>query len=41
MNKVLPNQDGKVRCLETRRPDGVLLFRDLGSVCKLEVDICE
>ena len=41
VNKVLPNQDGKVRCLEIRRPDGVLLFRDVGSICKLEVDLCE
>jgi hypothetical protein len=41
VDKVLPNQDGKVRCLEIRKPDGVVLLRDVGSVCKLEVDLGE
>ena len=41
MEKALPNQDGKIRCLEIRRPDGVLLLRDVNSVCKLEVDLGE
>ena len=39
--KVLPNQDGKVRFLELRRPDGVLLLHDVSSVCKVEVDLGE
>ena len=30
-----------VRCLEIRKPDGVVLLRDVGSVCKLEVDLNE
>ena len=41
VDKVLPNQDGKVRCLEIGRPDGVVVLRDVGSVCKLEVDLNE
>ena len=41
VSKVLPNRDGKVRCLEIRRPDGVLLLRDVGNICKLEVDLNE
>ena len=41
VNKVLPNQDGKVRCLEVRKPDGVLLLRDISNICKLEVDLNE
>ena len=41
VHKVLPNKDGKVRCLEIKKPDGVILFRDVGSICKLEVDLNE
>ena len=37
--KILPNKDGKVRCLEVRKPDGSVVFRDLSNVCKLEVDL--
>ena len=39
--KVLPNKDGKVRCLEVRKPDGSVLLRDVGNICKLEVDLNE
>ena len=31
----------EIRCLEIRRPDGVVLLRDVCSVCKLEVDLGE
>ena len=37
--KLLPNKDGKVRCLEVRKPDGSVVLRDLSNVCKLEVDL--
>ena len=38
-NKILPNQDGKVRCLEVRKPDGVLLLQDVSNICKREFDL--
>ena len=41
VHQVLPNKDGKVRCLEIKKPDGVILLRDIGSICKLEVDLNE
>ena len=39
IHKVIPNKDGKVRCLEIKRPDGTILSRDIQNVCKLEVDL--
>ena len=38
---VLPNKDGKVRCLEVKKPDGSVVLRDVGSVCRLEIDMSE
>ena len=37
--KVIPNKDGKVRCLEIKKPDGTILSQDVRNVCKLEVDL--
>ena len=31
----------EIRCLEIRKPEGVVLLRDVGSVRKLEVDLGE
>ena len=39
--KELPNNDGKVRCLEVRKPDGSVVLRDVSNVCKLEIDLNE
>ena len=41
VNKLLPDQEGKVRCLEVRKPDGVLFLWDVSNICKLEVDLNE
>ena len=41
ISKIIPNKDGKVRCLEVTRPDGAVLFRDVRNVRKLEVDLNE
>ena len=35
---MLPNKDGRVRCLEVRKPDGSVVLRDVGNVCRLEID---
>ena len=39
--QTIPNKDGKVRCLEIRKPDGSVLLRDIRNICKLEVDLNE
>ena len=31
----------EVRCLGIRKPDGVVLLWDVGSVCRLKVDLGE
>ena len=36
---VIPNKDGKVRCLEIKKPDGTILSQDVRNVSKLEVDL--
>ena len=35
----LPWKDGNVRCIKILKPDGIILSRDVQSICKLEVDI--
>ena len=37
--KSIPHKDGKVRCLEVKRPDGSIVLRDLSNICKLEIDL--
>ena len=39
LSKIIPNKDGKVRCLEIIRPDGTILSRKIQNVCKFEVDL--
>ena len=41
VHKIIPNKDGKVRCLEIRKPDGSVLLCDVRNICKLEVDLNE
>ena len=41
VHKIIPNKDGKVRCLEIRKSDGSVLLRDVRNICKLEVDLNE
>ena len=38
LHNIFPNKDGKVRCLDIRKPDGTILSRDICNVCKLESD---
>ena len=37
--RILPNKDGKVRCVEILKPDGTILSRDVQSICRLEADV--
>ena len=37
--RILPNKDGKVRCVEIIKPDGTILSRDVQNICRLEVDV--
>ena len=39
VHKVIPNKDGKVRCLEIKKRDGTILLQDVRNVFKLEVDL--
>ena len=41
INKVFPNTDGKIRCVEVRMPDGSLFLRDISNIYKLECEIYE
>ena len=37
--KIILNKDGKVRCLEIKKPDETILSQDIHNVCKLEMDL--
>ena len=39
INKVFPNADGKIRCVEVRMPDGSFFLRDISNVYKLECEV--
>ena len=41
VNKVILDKDGRIRCLEVRKPDGTVLLRDVRNICRLEVDLKE
>ena len=39
ITRILPHSDGKVRCVELKKPGGSLWIRDIRNLCKLECQI--
>ena len=39
ISDIFPGRDGKVRCIELRKPDGSLWLRSHRSICKLECEV--